>query len=1242
LLFGDAYFTSIIGPNGSGKSNSMDAISFVLGIKSSHLRSSHLRELIYRGRVIRKSIANGDGEVQGQEDEEDEADNQQSTQGSDPKSAWVMAVYEDDAGEVQKWKRTITNQGTSEYRINDRVVNAQQYNESLETENILIKARNFLVFQGDVEAIAIQKPHDLTKLIEQVSGSLEYKAEYDRLKTEQEEINDQQSLQVNRRRGINAEIRQYKEQKDEADKFTKKTEERDEAVVTQVMWKLYHLQQELEESSAQIQKHQNDLKEFQRGIERFNRAFEAARKEYSDAGREVSKAEKAIKAKEKEIQDQENKLIPVDQQINSSTKGLTRYANRIQTIQQERQTQADDIAKLQRDLESVERAQAQWQQQWDQTANRQGGQLSDADLREYSRLREEVSKRASADQSRITALKSERGPQEATYLNLKNAIESIEFKLQSLETDRGRIDDRKSNLSEQADQLQNDIDEKRRQLTTLSSERLQASRSRTELDEKLAEVVRKLLEADDGRRASEKEVRMRETIANLKRTFTGVRGRLHELCKPKQKKYDEAVSTVLGRHFDAVVVDTEATAKQCIEYLREQRAGQATFIPLDTIQVKAINPNMKGLDPGVRVAIDTIDFDSSLSRAVSYACGNAIVCDTIDIAKRMVYNRGVDAKAVTLDGTVIHKGGLITGGRGKEQNTRRWDEAEVERLNKLKDKIMADFAALPRERGQIAEEQTLQNDLNGLEGQLRYVQDEIEALNRNLESKQGEINNTRRQLQQDRPRLQQEKTKLDDLDSDIAEYSDTVQTVEDDVFANFCQRLNFDDIRDYEARQGSLQQEAAKKKLEFITQKGRINGQLTFERSRLQQTDDRIQALQDKHARDRQTIDDLNEQKRGLNDDLETMKAEIDGLNATLEEQQEKHQALATKLNKAKQDLQSRSKSREGSLKEINILEADMKRKAASRYTVLRRCKMENIQLPLMEGSATLERLPINDLPTTTADDPDSMDVDDEADDDEDPTSSALSAHQISDYGINPDFDTLDDDLKEDNSSEAEKSLQENLENLNAQLTKMQPNAHAAARLAASESRLADTDTEYKAIHTRYTTLTRDFTKIREKRNTLFQKAFNHISQQISPIYSTLTSSPEFPAGGRAYLTCDEDEPYLAGINYHTMPPAKRFRDMEHLSGGEKTMAALALLFAIHSYQPSPFFVLDEVDAALDNANVARLVRYVKGHAGPGMQFIVISLKTGFFQGGEALVGVYRDQGGNTSRALTLDLRKYA
>jgi energy-coupling factor transporter ATP-binding protein EcfA2 len=104
------------------------------------------------------------------------------------------------------------------------------------------------------------------------------------------------------------------------------------------------------------------------------------------------------------------------------------------------------------------------------------------------------------------------------------------------------------------------------------------------------------------------------------------------------------------------------------------------------------------------------------------------------------------------------------------------------------------------------------------------------------------------------------------------------------------------------------------------------------------------------------------------------------------------------------------------------------------------------------------------------------------------------------------------------------------------------------------------------------------------------------------------------------------------------MPPLKRFRDMEHLSGGEKTMAALALLFAVHSYQPSPFFVLDEVDAALDNANVAKLIGYIRRNAGPGMQFIVISLKPGFFEGSETLVGVMRDQSANSSKTLTLDV----
>ena len=114
------------------------------------------------------------------------------------------------------------------------------------------------------------------------------------------------------------------------------------------------------------------------------------------------------------------------------------------------------------------------------------------------------------------------------------------------------------------------------------------------------------------------------------------------------------------------------------------------------------------------------------------------------------------------------------------------------------------------------------------------------------------------------------------------------------------------------------------------------------------------------------------------------------------------------------------------------------------------------------------------------------------------------------------------------------------------------------------------------------------------------------------------------------------------------MPPTKRFRDMEQLSGGEKTVAALALLFAVHSFRPSPFFVLDEVDAALDKVNVGRVARFVAAAAAGGapgvrpFQSVVISLKDGFYDKADALVGVYRDAATGSSRTLTLDLQSFA
>lgn len=194
-------------------------------------------------------------------------------------------------------------------------------------------------------------------------------------------------------------------------------------------------------------------------------------------------------------------------------------------------------------------------------------------------------------------------------------------------------------------------------------------------------------------------------------------------------------------------------------------------------------------------------------------------------------------------------------------------------------------------------------------------------------------------------------------------------------------------------------------------------------------------------------------------------------------------------------------------------------------------------------------------------------------------------------------------------------------------------------RLQSTKERFKATEKTWEETKKLNAKAKKEFEDVKRKREELFKKAFNHISANIAGTYKELTRDAKSPLGGQAYLDMeDDDEPYLYGLKYHAMPPMKRFRDMEHLSGGEKTIAALALLFAIHSYQPSPFFVLDEVDAALDNVNVGRVAKYVREHASPGMQFIVISLKSGLFQESESLVGVMRDQSRMSSRVVSLDV----
>jgi len=243
------------------------------------------------------------------------------------------------------------------------------------------------------------------------------------------------------------------------------------------------------------------------------------------------------------------------------------------------------------------------------------------------------------------------------------------------------------------------------------------------------------------------------------------------------------------------------------------------------------------------------------------------------------------------------------------------------------------------------------------------------------------------------------------------------------------------------------------------------------------------------------------------------------------------------------------------------------------------------------------------------------------------------------------DFSSLRNQLRQRVKEKEDRNLRNKFESqiskLAEEIERMTPNMKANESYETVSKVMKDCSEDFEKAKSTSIKATTHFNKIKARRVDKFQQAFNHIDEALKTIYRDLTKSSKHPLGGNAYLSLDDpDEPYKGGLKFNAMPPMKRFRDMEQLSGGEKTVAALALIFAIHSFRPAPFFVMDEVDAALDNVNVLKVSNYIK-HRSSDFQCIVISLKDMFYERSHSLVGICRDVSTNSSRTLTLDLRRF-
>jgi structural maintenance of chromosome 1 len=994
----------------------MDAISFVLGVRSSQLRSEKLKDMVYRGRVIQEARINADGTVtegdgdgngDANGDSPENGDSQASTQRNDPQNAWVKAVFEDDAEQTHEWQRTITNSGASDYRINNRVVTQKQYSEALEEHSILVKARNFLVFQGDVEKLATTAPEQLTLQVERISGSLEHKADYERLKAESEAATEDNAKHLHERRGINGELKTYQDQKAEADEYEKKLAERDEAVATKNLWKLYLYQQVMEKARNKIASHQEELKEHKRSVEKYHQRHDAERQAEAKIRRDLSKTDRNTKAKEKEIEDTSNELAPIEEKIRLSNETRRKYESRIEDLRKKRDLEQKAVEKCQKDLDLVQKAEKKWEDDFKAAAQRQGRELSEQDLQEYNQLRSDVTKRTHGDQMQIDKLKREVDTVQDHVRNLQQSVDHHEQAVEKLNANISQLEERQQTSKTEIKDLEKARAAKQQELDRLRAERKQIEMQYYEKNQLLQEVLKQLSLVEGSRRESRKQQEARRTIDRLKNRFGSekVHGRYKDLVTPKMQKYRKAIGRVLGHQMDTVIVDTEATAKACIEYLKAERIGVMSFNPLDSIQIQAVDSQLKGMHEGMRLAIDCINYEPKHERAMTAACGNTMICNTEKLAKELRYTKRIEVKAVTLDGRVIGKGGTQTGGEldRDDDSAEQWDERSYQALVDKRNRYEEELRALPKQDRQHTQEQALEVELVDLEEQISRAKEEAKALGRNIESVKKELSHHKSELRGVRPNYEKQAQRLQDRQEELQGYQDTVDQVNDEVFSAFCQRVGYESIRDYEDQQGTVQQEAAEKRLEFTKQRQKLQFLMKQVESSYRGVEDRLQQAEEEIKRKSADISELEGKQEELQNARDVLQAELETLQDKRKGLEEKLAERATAVKEARRTLDQRNEKVKNVLKEVDEEDAKIKSSATNRYNVLKECRVNEINIPLTEDSNPLTSLPMTDMPRPDAD---AMEID------EDPDATQIQPAEVDDYGIEVDFEELDEELR--------------------------------------------------------------------------------------------------------------------------------------------------------------------------------------------------------------------------------------
>ncbi|KMV66296.1 chromosome segregation ATPase [Encephalitozoon cuniculi EcunIII-L] len=1135
-------FTCIVGPNGSGKSNVMDAVMFCLGVGSRYLRGSSARSLI----------------------------NSKCNHCS-------VTLYIEGCGERRSFQRHVNWEGRSSYFVDSENASYERFKEVVEGMNLLVDARNFLVFQGDVGVIGGMMPMELSRLFEEMSGSVKLKDVYEEKQRVQARAVSECASLFEEKKEVMSRMKEAEEARAQEDVFRKLIERKHRIQEEMVLHEIQIRKARRKDADDEVSRLEAESRRMQEFMDDKEREVEVYRGKISEMRREYFEVDAHLSRQREMLAERRARKYEVEQERDKRRARAVEIEMEIRGKKDAADAKRQEIERRRKEVEAVDGGYEEMCKEEERRRRRLQGIEEKKDVIEEKER--EFLQACGEDLEDLSGLDLEMFSKKMLLDDCRERMEKLEEKGSEL---RQMVEEKRKarmNVLVKIDALERSESELCGRISLHERRYRELVSEEKRRNEELSWILGEILRTKGRRKIDSRRSMIQGAVETLKGMFPGVYGRVVDLVKATQDRYEIALSVLLGSHDQSVIVDTERTAMSCINFIKEKRLCKMTFLPIESIRDGsegrgAGNASWEVEEYGgaVRRAVDAITYDGKYRKVVSFLFREKLIADSVEIARDICYGREIKASVCALDGTYIHGGGSLMSGGGVGRN--KFQEDELDELMGRRIRVLEELRKIQDAKGEVSHVEICRERIEMWRRSKALEMEALRELDSCIEELELQRTENGRLVKEAEESLECVLRDIGVSEGRMKELEERIRKAESSVFRGIFPNDYFRSFGEYkEARENEV---FALRTMEYEGVKAKAELRIEVLRQEIEDLDEEVERL-------RREAEDLNKEPDGGLGDVDAMCKDL----ASLEERR-------------KRSLETFEKARD-EFKEVN---------EEFRRLVEQKNKLDQ---GIVSGTSSRERLEeeIKDLLSFAA-----------LEEIEVPCigcrrpASGVSVDEI-------DFSGLEGSIED---------LKRELEEINQKINSRVP--LAKAERGGDLARYMEINAEYERRKAIAIAAKNEFNEVKKRRAHMFMECFEKVNKEISRIYKSLTMTET--AEGNAYLVLENtSEPFKEGIRFHLMPPNKRFREVRLLSGGEKTMAVLSLLFSFHAYKPAPFYMFDEVDSALDKINASRIVSFI---VSSNAQFILITLKPALFQHSDGLVGVYRDPHEGVSKVLTYRL----